>query len=119
MTKEELIQKIQASDLEESAKATWVARIEEEGVTAELIDELMDAIQEEIEKGFTKLGVGDTESEEYKQNAKAMIDEVTAANDEFNATMDSIEEDAQQGQTELLKSVDDLQAQAIKDSVEE
>ena len=119
MTKEELIQKIQASDLEETAKATWVARIEEEGVTAELIDELMDAIQEEIEKGFTQLGVGNTESEEYQQHAKAMVDEVSAANDEFNATMDGIEADAQKGQKELLISVDDLQAQAIKDSLQE
>jgi len=117
MTKEELIQKIQASDLEETAKATWVARIEEEGVTAELIDELMDAIQEEIEKGFTQLGVGD--SEESQQTAQAITDEVSAANDEFNATMDGIEADAQKGQKELLISVDDLQAQAIKDSLQE
>jgi crotonobetainyl-CoA:carnitine CoA-transferase CaiB-like acyl-CoA transferase len=119
MTKEELIQKIQASSLEEGAKTAWVARIEQEGVTAELVDDLMDAIQDEMEKNFAALGVGDTESEEYKQNAKAMMDEVEVAQNEFNATMDTIEADVKQTQDALLKSVDDLQAQAIKNSIQE
>lgn len=119
MTKEELIQKIQGSDLEESAKIAWVARIEKEGVTTELIDDLMDAIQEEMEKNFAKLGVGDTESEEYQQKAKAMTDEIQAAQDEFNSTMDTIEADAKQEQDAILKSVEDLQAQVIKNSIQE
>ena len=118
MTQEEVLKLIQDSDLDDAVKTTWTNRIESEGLTPQLFNEFRDAFQKEIDKIFDEVGATeDTEGEEHKAEKDKMLEEVEAANAEFTETMNQLSEEAKQVQDESVKAADDLQAEAVKISM--
>lgn len=119
MTKPQLLEELRNNpNLPDAFKSHWRTRIESEGLTAEVLDELRDAVQEEIDKQFAAAGVElDENDPEYQAQYKKMQDAIDAAERDYNATMDDLSQQAQALQEETGEKLDDLQAQAVKESI--
>lgn len=96
-----MVKLVQDSDLSDSAKSTWIARITKEGLTQDVLDELKDAFQAEIDAGFEKLGVDISNTPEYKEREAAMV-----------AQIEAIQADFDQKMAQNTKLLNDLQANA-------
>lgn len=114
MTTEELITLINESQIAESEKPQWVARVQAEGVNFALIEDLKAVIQASVDEGFRALGIDISDTPEYKEREAQMVEEVKAAKAEFDATMDQIDADTKNAQIQASQKMDDLKVQAIK-----
>jgi len=87
MDSQDLIKEINEADLTSQEKQYWVARIEKEGASQDLIDELKDFLQKQLDEIFEKAGVG-KDDEEYQKLEKAAAAKIGKLQKEFNETID-------------------------------
>jgi ElaB/YqjD/DUF883 family membrane-anchored ribosome-binding protein len=117
MTREEVIKLVQESELIAAAKNNWMSRINEEGMTMELLNDLQATFQLENEKILEKYGV--TETPEYKELQAAMATKVKAAEEEYNSTMAQVNAKTQQLNAATGQALDALKVQVIQDKIAE
>lgn len=120
MDQNEFIQKITDSDLSEEVKNALVARIEQEGLTEELLLDYKVALQEAIEKDLEDVGVVPDENDPVISTAKEELETaVKEANAEFAATMNELETKTKQLEQETVKQMDELEAEVVKMEIED
>lgn len=115
MTKEDIIKLVQESELSQAAKNNWMTRVNEEGLSIELLNDIQAAFQGENEKIMEKYGVTDTP--EYKELQAQMTQEVKAAEDEYKTAMANVNAKTKQLDADTSQALDDLKAQVIKDQI--
>ncbi|HLD30729.1 MAG TPA: hypothetical protein VJB41_00805 [Patescibacteria group bacterium] len=121
ITKEELLNKIKALDIEKVKKDEMLAHIQSVSeVDNDLIDWLKDEVQVLIDDNFAQAGITDDENDpEYKAKFKEMMSEIDAAEGEFNQEMGKINKEVDKVTEETAKQLDDVQAQAVKSKLAE
>ena len=118
MTREEVIKLVQDSDLSDSTKSTWIARITEEGITQDVLDGLKEAFQSEIDAGFDKLGVDISNTAENKEKESAMIADVEKIQADLESKMNQHAQDMTNLQADASKAIDMLKAEELKAKME-
>lgn len=120
-TKEELLNKIKELDIDEAKKNELLAKIEGANeLDNDLIDWLQDEIQSLIDDNFAKAGITDDENApEYQAKHKEMVEEIDAAEKEFDEGMKKLGEEADKVTEEAAKKIEDTQIQAAKDKLAE
>jgi len=114
MTREELKTLVEGSPLETGMKNEWIKRIESEELTKEFYDELIDAVQANIDQEFAKAGVSDENDPEVKEKYQGMLDQIKVANDKYNATMEDLSKQTAQVQAGADKDFSQLTADIVK-----
>jgi len=118
-TKEDLLSKIEALDLDESIRSELVSEVQSASeVTPELISSIKDKIQKALDDAFAAVGVTDDESDPmYKKKFNEMIEEIDSAEKDYNKEMTAINKEADKIKVTASDQLDDLQKQAAKDKI--
>lgn len=119
MTKVQFLEHIKShKDLSDEFKRIWIARVNVEGLTQEVINDFRDAIQDEIDAVFSSVGIEDSENDPvYKAAYSKMMAEIDTAEAEFNNDMADLEQKAKNIMNASVKQMEDAQAQAVRDSM--
>lgn len=118
MTREEVIQLVQDSDLSDTSKSSWIGRITEQGLTQDVLDGLKNEFQSEIDAGFDKLGIDISNTPEYKEKEAAMVAKVEAIKAEFDSKMAQSSKQLTDLQADAGKALDTLKAEEVKAKME-
>lgn len=124
MTREELIKYINENTfLEGDSKSDYLSMLNEEGVDdskiLDVLNLIEDEIQGKIDAKFKEAGIElDENDPEYKAKHAEMMNEMQAAEDEFNVEMGKIDKEVSEVQKEASQQLDDIKAQAVRASME-
>ncbi|OGF20646.1 hypothetical protein A2316_03830 [Candidatus Falkowbacteria bacterium RIFOXYB2_FULL_38_15] len=121
ITKEELLNKIKALDIEKVKKDAILDRIQSASeVDNDLIDWLKSEVQTLIDNGFAQAGITDDENDpKYQAKFKEMMSEIDAAEDGFNQGIKKLEKEVDEVTADAAEQLDTLQAQAAKSKLVE
>ncbi len=119
MNKQELIQYLQNNEhFDDAFKQLWVSRIQKEGLTSEVLDQLKAAIVDEVSKTYAEMGVEeDTNDPEYQAEHKKMMDELQKIDDELESAMTSLVEEGNVVFKNAVTQMEEDQKQAVRDSM--
>ena len=119
MTKQEFLEHLRGSEnFDESFKQMWIARIETEGLTPTVIAELRDAIGNKITETYAEVGVEeDPNDPEYIAEHQKVMTELQKIDDELEAGLASMKDEADQVFQSTVKQMEEDSAQSIRDSI--
>ncbi len=119
MNKQELIEHLRNNEnFDEAFRQAWVARLEKDGLTQDVLDELRNAVSDQIVQSYERVGVEDDENDpEYKAEHDKLMTELQKIDDELEAGLASMKEEANQVFQSAVKQMEDDSAQAIRDSI--
>jgi len=120
-TLQEIIDYIQTiKELSVDEKKEFVSMMENGGDPVEVLDKVEDAIQGKIDNAFQEAGVTlDEKDPEYQAEHKKMMDEIQSAEDELNAEMNIIDNEAAKIQDDASQGIDDVKMEAIRSKMSE
>lgn len=116
---EELISMInQHEGFSQTERDIWIARIQQEGVTDILKDELKTLLQSKIDQEYAELGIElDEGSEEYKTAHQTMISEIDSAEIEFKDLAKTLKQQADQLQKDTSQEMDAAMAESARQAI--
>lgn len=119
MTKQELIDHLRGNEnFDENFKQIWISRIEEDGLTSQVIDELQTAVADQMTQTYASMGITDDENDpEYKAEYQKMIAEFDSIEKDLNSGVASLQEEGNQVFQSAIQTMEDDQAQAVRDSM--
>lgn len=116
---EELISMInQHEGFSQSERNIWIARIQQEGATDVLKNELKALLQSKIEQEYGELGIElDEGSTEYKAAHQAMVSEIDAAETEFKDQAKVLKQQSDQLQKDTSQEMDVAMAESARQAI--
>jgi hypothetical protein len=107
-------------ELSPEKKARYGEMIKKSEDPVEVLDAMEDDIQNRIRSHFKEAGIEiDQKDPQYQAACKEMMDEIQAAEKDFNDEMGDIEKEAQAIQQDASQAVDDVKLQAVRAGLEE
>lgn len=122
MTKEQLLDIIQkAPYFDDSTKQTWTRRINTEGLTEKLLDELEGTIQSVIDTLFEETGAGKVNESDPAdvKSYEEMVDGISQARDQYEKEMMKVQVMMSKTQNDAAKKIDIAVAQATSQAIKD
>lgn len=116
LTAKQLIVEIQKIEsLDDKSKQAWIGRINQEGLTDSLIDEIMDLLDHKIEDVYEKIGIYTVDKNDPKDQASydKMIKGLTKAKSDFDKTMQGVNNQIKKITEDSIKQIDISSAQQV------
>ncbi len=119
MNKQQVIDHIQNhEELSDAFKQMWIARINQDGLTQDVLDDLRNALDDEIDRAYEDAGVVlDENDPEYKAAYQKMIQDLDTIQDDFEKGMNDLQVQATDTMKATVKQMEDDSVQAIRDSI--
>ena len=113
---QELIEYIQAiEEFTEEEKNTYIDMIKNGQDSAEIFDMIEDALQEKLDRVFNEGGAKIDENDpEYQAKHQEMMNDLKAAEDEFDTAVAKIEEESNEVEKKSMQEIDDLKIEEIR-----
>jgi hypothetical protein len=107
-------------ELSPEEKARYGDMIKKSEDPVEVLDAMEEDIQNRIRSHFKEAGIEiDRKDPQYQEACKEMLDEIQAAEKDFNDEMGDIEKEAQAIQKNASQAVDDVKLQAVRSGLKE
>ncbi|MEK7649245.1 MAG: hypothetical protein AAB400_05050 [Patescibacteria group bacterium] len=118
-TIEELVSLInQHEGFSQEEKSTWVTRLQQEGLTDTLKEELKQLLQQKVDAEYNELGIElDEKSSEYAEAHKAMVADIDAAETTFKKEAKDLKTQSDEIQKSTSKDMDIAMADAARQSI--
>ncbi|KKW32073.1 MAG: hypothetical protein UY76_C0043G0003 [Candidatus Uhrbacteria bacterium GW2011_GWA2_52_8d] len=117
MTREEIVTLIEQSQLDDQTKRHLFNLIIEKGMTAEVLDRIKETLDDTLIQTLKNAGLDITQTADFKAAENTFAQEAETAKEKFEAQMSELEQEIGDVEKQTSQQMDDLQTQAIKNSI--